>query len=57
MKTLKIIFNILIVLVVMVALFVGFCCLCKWLNWLPEFTDWVKINIYDNLGLTFFGKI
>lgn len=57
MKVLKGILIALAVILVILVLFTCFSCICKAFDWLPEYTEWVQINIFDKLGLTFFGKI
>ena len=26
-------------------------------GWLPEVTDWINTNIFEKIGLTFYGKL
>lgn len=47
----------LLVLLIAVVVFVGFAILCRALDWLPGMTDWLTTNIFDKIGLTFFGKL
>ena len=31
--------------------------LFKACGWLPEVTDWINTNIFEKIGLTFYGKL
>lgn len=31
--------------------------LCRACGWLPNLTNWLNVNIFEKIGLTFFGKI
>ena len=57
MKALKIIGMVLLILVIVTAVAVGLACLFKAVGWFPSMTDWLRINIFDKLGLTFYSKI
>lgn len=57
MKFLKCLGIVLLTLVIITAVCTGLAILCKWLNWLPSVTEWIDVNIFDRLGLTFYSKI
>ena len=57
MKVLKITVVLLAVLLAIVVVFTCFSCICKAFDILPTYTEWVELNIFDKLGLTFYGKI
>lgn len=31
--------------------------LCRACGWLPKITDWININIFEKIGLDFYGKL
>ena len=57
MKVLKIIGIVLAVLLSVAVVYTCFACVCKAFDLLPAFTEWSQLNIFDKLGLTFYGKI
>lgn len=57
MRVLKGILIALLVVVIVTAVLFGVACLCKAFDWLPNITDWLESNIFDKIGLTFFGNI
>ncbi len=57
MKVLKGILIILGSLVLIALVLTLVAILCKAFNWLPNITDWINVNIFEKIGLTFFSKI